>query len=322
MSEIEKTKADQINELHGQIMGAMKTTISLAVEAGRILTEVKQALPHGAFTDWIESNCAFDVRTAQRYRKAYENRDRLKSDSVSFLNQLTDEQSKDRPKAKPVDPVAAMFAWCPKVKASKQGIEILETLTPDEWEQLLETANLLNEDSKAWIVGDLLNHGLGDGAPTTLYTPGKHTIDLHCPQRWEKREVDVQSVPIADIHVDESIYPRKDTGVKWGSVKQYADVISHLPPVELYDDNTLIDGRMRLEAFKLRGCENIPAFYVDHADLEEISVLGSNGRTLLRLLAFTRNSAHGLRPTASEWDRLKHTDWFKAEYPESVSTEQ
>jgi len=59
--------------------------LSKAIEAGGILHEVKAALPHGEFTPWVEESAGFNIRTAQRYMKVYENRDQLKNDSVSLL---------------------------------------------------------------------------------------------------------------------------------------------------------------------------------------------------------------------------------------------
>jgi hypothetical protein len=44
--------------------------LEAALEARNILTNIKEALPHGAFEKWIKSNCEFTIRTAQRYMKA------------------------------------------------------------------------------------------------------------------------------------------------------------------------------------------------------------------------------------------------------------
>ena len=37
---------------------------------GQHLIEVKEGLPRGEFTDWIEANCNFSVATARRYMSA------------------------------------------------------------------------------------------------------------------------------------------------------------------------------------------------------------------------------------------------------------
>ncbi|HBB15747.1 MAG TPA: hypothetical protein DCZ97_01650 [Syntrophus sp. (in: bacteria)] len=85
MTEIPTTQADRLRQLHGEIMGAARMVMEKAIEAGGILHEVKAALPHGDFTAWIETNTGFNIRTAQRYMKIYDNRDQLKNDSVSLL---------------------------------------------------------------------------------------------------------------------------------------------------------------------------------------------------------------------------------------------
>ena len=85
MNKLQATQADRLKHLHAEIMGAARVVMEKAIEAGGILQEVKAALPHGDFTGWVEQNAGFNIRTAQRYMKIYENRDMLKNDSVSLL---------------------------------------------------------------------------------------------------------------------------------------------------------------------------------------------------------------------------------------------
>jgi len=85
MNELQTIQADRLKQLHGEIMGAARMVMDKAIEAGGILQEVKASLPHGEFTEWVEQNAGFNIRTAQRYMKIYENRDVLKNDSVSLL---------------------------------------------------------------------------------------------------------------------------------------------------------------------------------------------------------------------------------------------
>ena len=87
MNEIAQTKIDRLRELHGEIIGAVRMTLDKAIEAGGTLLAVKAELPFGSFTSWVKENVGFDIRTAQRYMRAYRNRDRLRSDSVSFLTE-------------------------------------------------------------------------------------------------------------------------------------------------------------------------------------------------------------------------------------------
>lgn len=83
--QLQKSRADRLRQLHSEILGLCRTALNKAIEAGGILHEVKAALPHGEFTPWVEENAGFNIRTAQRYMKVYENRDQLKNDSVSLL---------------------------------------------------------------------------------------------------------------------------------------------------------------------------------------------------------------------------------------------
>lgn len=87
MMEIERSKVERLRELHGEILGGMKKTIAQAIEAGGILSEIKEALPHGDFTSWVERNTGFDIRTAQRYMKTFARREEIESDTVSHLTE-------------------------------------------------------------------------------------------------------------------------------------------------------------------------------------------------------------------------------------------
>jgi hypothetical protein len=77
--------ASEINRLHFENIEAARTTIQRAMRIGELLSQMKSKLRHGEWLPWLEANVAFDARTAQRYVKVYENRDRLKNDSVSYL---------------------------------------------------------------------------------------------------------------------------------------------------------------------------------------------------------------------------------------------
>lgn len=62
----------ELNILHKNIEGKLKSTVMDAIMAGEILTKVKDDLPHGAFIPWIENNCIFGRKTAHRYMGIYE----------------------------------------------------------------------------------------------------------------------------------------------------------------------------------------------------------------------------------------------------------
>ena len=66
----------ELNDLHQQIEGKLRSTVQDAIRAGEILTGVKDKLAHGEFLPWIEQNCVFSERTAHRYLQLYKYRDK------------------------------------------------------------------------------------------------------------------------------------------------------------------------------------------------------------------------------------------------------
>jgi hypothetical protein len=68
--------AKQLNELHASIERKLKSTVTDAIEAGRLLSEKKAELPHGEFLPWLKENCAFSERTAQNYTRLFRYRDK------------------------------------------------------------------------------------------------------------------------------------------------------------------------------------------------------------------------------------------------------
>jgi hypothetical protein len=95
----QETAKNRINDLHRSIIGTVRKTLNDAIEAGRLLSDVKANLKHGEFVGWIEKNLDFDIRTAQRYMFAYKHRDEIqKNDSVSYLSdayKIVNENIKD-----------------------------------------------------------------------------------------------------------------------------------------------------------------------------------------------------------------------------------
>ncbi len=58
---------DRINQLHLKIGRAATLILEMARDAGQILLQVKEQLPHGAFLDWVHAHCQCRPREAQRY---------------------------------------------------------------------------------------------------------------------------------------------------------------------------------------------------------------------------------------------------------------
>ena len=85
MNQIEKSRIAEILELHAEIGGYVSAAMGKAMRLGELLVEQKANMEHGAWTGWVEEHLPFDIRTAQNYMRVFENRDRLKNESVSFL---------------------------------------------------------------------------------------------------------------------------------------------------------------------------------------------------------------------------------------------
>lgn len=84
-TEIQKNVIEKICSLQSEIVRDLKRSLDNAIEIGSLLTEQKSKLPHGEFTAWIDSNMPFSGRTARNYMKLYENKDRLKTETVADL---------------------------------------------------------------------------------------------------------------------------------------------------------------------------------------------------------------------------------------------
>ncbi len=80
---IAKTHIQEINTLHFNIEGKLKSTVQDAIKLGELLTNVKQELPHGTFLNWINDNCNFSDRNAERYMKLHNYKSKI--DIVSNL---------------------------------------------------------------------------------------------------------------------------------------------------------------------------------------------------------------------------------------------
>ena len=72
-------RADQINELHQGIQKKLRTSVTDAIEIGRLLTEQQSELSHGDFLPWLKSNIACGQTTAYKYIKLHDYRFKLSS---------------------------------------------------------------------------------------------------------------------------------------------------------------------------------------------------------------------------------------------------
>lgn len=87
---------------------------------------------------------------------------------------------------------------------------------------------------------------------------------------------------VNDIKVVEKLYPRSKMNTK--KIEEYTETIESLPPIEINQNNILIDGAHRLSAYKQAKIDEIPCFITTTSTEEE-----------LYLLAIKRNASHGFQ---------------------------
>jgi DNA modification methylase len=98
---------------------------------------------------------------------------------------------------------------------------------------------------------------------------------------------DKKTIDIEDIVFEKSLYPRMKPEPK--KIEDYSENIENLPPIEINQDNILIDGYHRWKAFETKKEKKIPCFVThteSQADLEQLAVL--------------RNSTHGQQLSRDE----------------------
>jgi hypothetical protein len=102
MTDIDKTTAAEINRHHLLARGHADAAIQHAVDAGRLLLQVKTQLMHGEWLPWLRANLEVSPRQAQRYIAAFEQRTKpVKCDIVSHLPDGTTAALKHQPAKAP-----------------------------------------------------------------------------------------------------------------------------------------------------------------------------------------------------------------------------
>ena len=71
------TRAEQINQEHMEARKCLGDAVIHAIEAGRLLEEVKSGLAHGEWLPWLAANVDFSARTAQVYLRMHDRREEL-----------------------------------------------------------------------------------------------------------------------------------------------------------------------------------------------------------------------------------------------------
>ena len=85
MNKIEKNIVEEMKILHSEIMNSLRMSLKKGIRIGELLNEQKEKLKHGEFTAWVNNNLPFTDRTARNYMRLFQERDKLKTETVSGL---------------------------------------------------------------------------------------------------------------------------------------------------------------------------------------------------------------------------------------------
>jgi hypothetical protein len=62
--------AERINAAHARAEAALRLTLANAREAGELLLQAREKVPHGAWLPWVQGTCRIPERAAQAYLRA------------------------------------------------------------------------------------------------------------------------------------------------------------------------------------------------------------------------------------------------------------
>lgn len=135
-------RATKIKELHFEIINNLKIGIDNAIEIGQQLCEQKMMVPRG-FISWTKKNLPFSYKTAKRYMNVFENKDRLKLDTVSNLTLTKVYKLLEPPKPKLSDKKGKK-SYKPK-NLLQRTIESIYKINSDRDESIDETFDFLRD---------------------------------------------------------------------------------------------------------------------------------------------------------------------------------
>jgi len=96
MNAIALDTVNEINRLDQLARTTASEAVELARQAGLLLLQVKEQLPHGQFSQWVSTNTVISQRQAQRYMAVAQGKalslkaDNLKCDTVSHLKEKSE----------------------------------------------------------------------------------------------------------------------------------------------------------------------------------------------------------------------------------------
>jgi hypothetical protein len=111
--------------------------------------------------------------------------------------------------------------------------------------------------------------------------------------------------PIEAIKIRQDLYPRLK--VHPGKVQEYAQSVELLPPVEINQDNILIDGMHRLRAHETAGATEVP-----------VRITHTKSEAELFFLAIARNAKHGLILSQEDKEKLANQFFWEGIKPQEI----
>jgi hypothetical protein len=87
MTEIEKSLgrlAERINAEHLACETAVNSALTHAMNAGQMLSEAKEGVPHGSWSAWLTENFEGSERTAQAYMRLHRRRDEIRNGAADL----------------------------------------------------------------------------------------------------------------------------------------------------------------------------------------------------------------------------------------------
>jgi hypothetical protein len=128
----ETASVKEIKKLHGTIIHAAKMSLESAIRIGELLEKIRAKIPHGKWESWAEKNLPFDVRTARNYCRCFEERDRLKTETVSDLTAAYKFLAEPKTEPAPLPPDSARLARAKELDAQIiQSLEDIKTAATD-----------------------------------------------------------------------------------------------------------------------------------------------------------------------------------------------
>jgi len=94
-------------------------------------------------------------------------------------------------------------------------------------------------------------------------------------------------IKVSDVIFREDLYPRIEH--RQDLIVKYAESIDYLPPIEINQDNILIDGFHRWKAYQMIEKKQI-----------EVKVVNTTSEKALKKLAYKKNSNHGWQLSSKE----------------------